>query len=49
MEDLTKNIIELQETYNISLYPLKQITTDKNQKYYMISGKMPILDFQLII
>ena len=32
MEDLTKNIIELQETYNISLYPLKQITADKNNK-----------------
>jgi hypothetical protein len=32
MEDLTKNIIELQETYNISLYPLKQITKDKNKK-----------------
>jgi len=32
MEDLIKNITELQETYNISLYPLKQITTDKNNK-----------------
>ncbi len=32
MEDLKKNIVELQETYNISLFPLKQITTDKNKK-----------------
>ena len=32
MEELKKNIIELQETYNISLYPLKQITADKNNK-----------------
>ena len=32
MEDLTKNIIELQETYNISLYPLKTIKTDNNNK-----------------
>jgi hypothetical protein len=32
MEDLKKNIIELQETYNISLYPLKQITKVNNKK-----------------
>jgi len=32
MEDLQKNIIDLQETYNISLYPLKQITKDRNNK-----------------
>ena len=32
MEDLQKNIIELQETFNISLYPLKQITKDRNKK-----------------
>lgn len=32
MEDLKRNIIELQETYNISLFPLKQITKDKNKK-----------------
>ncbi len=32
MEDIKKNIIDLQETYNISLYPLKQITKDRNKK-----------------
>ena len=32
MEDLKRNIIELQETYNISLFPLKQITKDQNNK-----------------
>ena len=32
MKDLKNNIIELQETYNISLYPLKAIKTDNNNK-----------------